>query len=97
MNMCTPLRIFLLLVLLVPACWAQTTRVKDIHPGGNASNPGSLVNVNGVLFFAADDGVNGAELWKSDGTDAGTVLGKDNNPSGCLLNTPDAVGELSPA
>ena len=36
--------------------------------------------VNGTLFFAADDGVHGRELWKSDGTAAGTVLVKDINP-----------------
>jgi ELWxxDGT repeat protein len=33
------------------------------------------------LYFSATDGMNGTELWKSDGTSAGTVLVKDINPS----------------
>jgi ELWxxDGT repeat protein len=53
--------------------------VKDIRPGpGDAfAAPDSLIDVDGTLFFLADDGVAGLELWKSDGTDAGTVLVKD--------------------
>ena len=36
-----------------------------------------LTNVNGELYFAADDGPHGYELWKSDGTAAGTVMVED--------------------
>jgi ELWxxDGT repeat protein len=58
---------------------AGTVLVKDINPGIGASNPHRLTNVNGTLFFAADDGTTGTELWKSNGTAAGTVLVRDIN------------------
>ncbi|MCI4669059.1 MAG: T9SS type A sorting domain-containing protein [Bacteroidia bacterium] len=70
---------------------AGTRLVKDIKPGGSQShslrvngydlvaNPWIryLVAMDGHLYFAADDSIHGMELWKSDGTDAGTVMLKD--------------------
>jgi ELWxxDGT repeat protein len=53
--------------------------VMDINPQG-ASNPTELTQVGNEVFFAADDGVHGAELWKSDGTAAGTEMVKDIRP-----------------
>ncbi len=39
-------------------------------------NP-QLTNVNDTLYFIADDGINGEELWKNDGTEVGTMMVKD--------------------
>jgi ELWxxDGT repeat protein len=55
--------------------------VKNINPAGS-SNPQSLTDINGLLFFSANDGTNGSELWKSNGTEAGTVMVKNINPTG---------------
>ena len=61
-----------------------TMLVKDINPGsGDACTPMEgcmLTNVSGTLLFAPFRGEYGRELWKSDGTEGGTVLVKDINP-----------------
>jgi ELWxxDGT repeat protein len=61
-----------------------TFLVNDIHPAGS-SNPSWFAQVNGTLFFAADDGTSDVELWSWDGTSATPVAninpGGSSNPS----------------
>lgn len=67
-----------------------TRRVKDINTTPNADIdvesvnasawPDDLANAGGVLLFTAVDGIHGRELWRSDGTAAGTLLVDDLNP-----------------
>ncbi len=47
--------------------------VKDIFTGTQHASPQLLTNLNGTLFFRASDG-SGDRLWKSDGSEAGTVM-----------------------
>ena len=67
--------------------------VKDIRPGRSPSvtdihcgdceppyNGGDLTDVRGILYFSANDGKHGYELWRSDGTARGTRMVKDINP-----------------
>ncbi|HEV7732638.1 MAG TPA: ELWxxDGT repeat protein [Candidatus Binatia bacterium] len=55
--------------------------VKDIDPGPADGMPGRLTNVGGLLMFWATDGQSGFELWRSDGTEEGTVLVRDIDPT----------------
>jgi ELWxxDGT repeat protein len=72
-------------LVLAVTTWASApaVMVKDLNPQpyqGRFTIDGNLVNVNGTLFFTAWDEINGTELWKSDGTPAGTMLVKDISP-----------------
>ncbi len=67
---------------------AGTRLVKDIKPGAGGSGlsvpneRGIYPAVNNIIYFIADDGVNGPQLWKSDGSEAGTVMVKIIKPGG---------------
>jgi ELWxxDGT repeat protein len=59
---------------------ASPTMVRDINTVdyfSDAGAPGYLTAIGSTLYFAANDGTTGRELWKTDGTKAGTVRVKD--------------------
>jgi ELWxxDGT repeat protein len=72
---------------------AGTQLFKDINPGVGDANPsiyvpfsisstGTISNplYNGKMFFSADNGTSGHELWMTDGTSAGTTMVKEIKP-----------------
>ncbi|QDV84911.1 PA14 domain-containing protein [Stieleria magnilauensis] len=70
---------------------AGTMMVKDLaidtsdplNPDPSLSSyPTYLTNVDGVLFFVAEDPDDGVELYRSDGTTAGTLQVADLHPNG---------------
>ncbi len=52
---------------------------KDIYSGdkGNSSSPSPFVQVGSFAYFSADSDLIGRQLWKTNGTAAGTTLVKD--------------------
>lgn len=73
--------------------------IKDINPDTDSEPYNKNVNdyyhqsfavLNGFAYFSANDGVNGTELWRSDGTTAGTSLVKDVYP-GSLSSWPQLI------
>ena len=70
---------------------AGTVMVKDINPGFSNGAPDYVPLTNsiwldGKLFFVANDGTAGEELWLTDGTETGTVLLKDINTGAANSN-----------
>ncbi|WP_224363616.1 ELWxxDGT repeat protein [Hyalangium versicolor] len=59
---------------------AGTVLVKDLFPGPGSSRPRELTNIQGTLYFTTAPFADGAaypmSIWKSDGTETGTVLVK---------------------
>ena len=51
--------------------------IKDIHSGSSDSLPTQLTAVGNILYFRANNGISGYELWKTDGTESNTMMIKD--------------------
>ena len=64
-------------------CIGTACMVKDINASGNSFGtngwPPFMETIGNTLYFSADDGIYGHNLWKSDGTASGTVMVKDIN------------------
>ena len=56
--------------------------VANINPGSGSSYPSGLTVFNNELYFQANDGTNGYELWKYDGTNAPSMVANINPGSG---------------
>ncbi|MEH2259270.1 ELWxxDGT repeat protein [Nostoc sp.] len=48
-------------------------RMLDLNSGSGSSNPSNLTVGSNILYFTANDGSTGSQLWKSDGTVANTT------------------------
>jgi len=73
--------------------------VKEISPGPSGYRPDAVnagfTELGGRLFFKANDGIHGNELWVTDGTAEGTELIKDIYP-GMSLYSDDYPGDGDP-
>jgi ELWxxDGT repeat protein len=69
-----------------------TMIVKEINPTGNSVidfySDAFITNIEDTIFFRAQDGINGYQLWRSDGTSSGTYTLSN------LVNGPDSYCTL---
>ncbi|MCE3296563.1 MAG: hypothetical protein K0R65_2277 [Crocinitomicaceae bacterium] len=80
--------LLLLLSSLSFTTFTQTASQVKTFSGLNSVD--YLINYNNKLYFAANDGQNGMELWTSDGTTQGTTLLKDI-VSGSTSSSPEQL------
>lgn len=79
-----------------------TQIVKNINPNYskrgviNTYSDYCLVVLNNEVFFYGHDAVNGVELWKSDGTEAGTKMVKNINqkPGASIIDTTTSLPRM---
>ena len=72
--------------MIVGECSGDSGIVASIGSTGGPPRDARIsqsVEMGGVLYFTADDGIHGNELWKSDGTLGGTEMVIDLTPAMC--------------
>ena len=67
---------------------ADISVLKDIFPGVGSGSPSQFTEFKGNIYFSADDGVHGSELWRTNGSEVGTQLFAELAPgaAGSTLN-----------
>jgi ELWxxDGT repeat protein len=76
----------------------SATMAQEVIPHNPLGSAANLTNVNGSLFFTVNDGATGTELWKTDGTAAGTVHLHDFLPgTGSGLTGPGSLTAVNGA
>lgn len=68
-----------------------TTFIKDIREGSSNSSPSMFFELNGELFFLANDGNGGSQIWTTDGTEAGTT----NTNNGFSILAPVIINDVA--
>jgi len=75
----------------------NTNLIKDIYVDANYFNSSGINNfikVGATIYFTARDITNGFEVWKTDGTEGGTQMIKDNFP-GNSSSSPGGLTEFN--
>lgn len=62
-----------LLAIMAHFSFAQISFFKELNTQEEGSSPANFTEVNGITFFSVNT-IDGYNLWKTDGTEAGTVV-----------------------
>ena len=71
-----------------------TRLVADVNFSANSSNPENLTALGNKVYFTADDGSHGREVWSSDGTESNTTLFQDLCTGNCGQNNGNSFATL---
>lgn len=70
-----------------------TSGISPLVPYGRQTEV--FTEFNNELYFVGNDMVNGYELWKTDGTAAGTVMVKEINPAKGMFDSKSEISQLT--
>ena len=76
-------------------CPGDNGMVLEFQNNTDGYGPVLMAEMGGILYFAADDGIHGWELWRSDGTIGGTYMVKDIREEECTSSLNSDTGEVT--